>query len=56
VVVTEAYRASVAAICRSLLVAELCMDRRVVPERLDDAYTRALGALEARSVGLQLKR
>ena len=54
VVVTEAYRASVAAICRSLLVAELCMDRRVVPERLDDAYTRALGALEARSVGLQL--
>ncbi len=30
VVVTDAYRAAVAAICRSLMLAQLCMDRKLV--------------------------
>ncbi|WP_336624991.1 MULTISPECIES: hypothetical protein [unclassified Microbacterium] len=49
VVVTEAYRAAVAAICRSLLLGQLCMDRKVVPDRLDDAYRRAMALLDATS-------
>lgn len=47
VVVTEAYRAAVAAICRSLLLAQLCMDRKVVPDRLEEAYRHALTLLAA---------
>jgi len=48
-VVTDAYRAAVAAICRSLLLAQLCMDRKLVPERLDEAYGHACSLLEAMS-------
>ncbi|QRY42301.1 hypothetical protein JVX92_15065 (plasmid) [Microbacterium hominis] len=48
-VVTDAYRAAVAAICRSVLLAQLCMDRKLVPDRLDEAYGHACVLLEAMS-------
>lgn len=46
-VVTDAYRAAIAAICRSMLLAQLCMDRKLVPDRLEDAYRHALTLLAA---------
>lgn len=49
VVVTDAYRAAVGAICRSLMLAQLCMDRKLVPERLEEAYEHACVLLEAMS-------
>lgn len=38
-----------AAICRFMLLAQLCMDRKLVPERLEEAYEHACALLEAMS-------
>lgn len=51
-VATEAYRAAAAAICQSMLASQLCMNRKLIPARLHEAYRNSVSLLEARCNGI----